>query len=211
MRIACVGSREIPGEVADACREMGAELARAGYSIVTGATPGTPGQDEWVDWADGAFATGAYYADPTCIIVCLPWHHFPHGSSVPPDLGVQYFEGHPEWADAAAAYWAARRADEAGPWASIRRANRLRLVRNAGIILQSRLALAWPHGEAEGTRFAMDFADWRGVPVIDLSQLSWQDVLAALLAQAAAHLLPEKSNQASELSQRYATIKESRD
>jgi hypothetical protein len=190
MHLACIGSREISAEVAAACREMGMELAQVGYIIVTGATPGVPGQDEWADWADGAFATGACYAAPDRLIVCLPWRHFPRGSASPPSgITVQYPDDHPAWAEAARRCWDAERAGEAGPWSAVRRAPRLRHIRNVGIILQARLVLAWPHGEAEGTRFAMGFAAWRGVPVIDLSLVSWRDTLAALLAQAAAGML----------------------
>ena len=186
MRIACIGSREIPQEAADACREMGMELARAGYTIVTGATPGTPDQDEWAEWADGAFATGACYANPARLIVCLPWKHFPRGSGSPPSgVVTAYAEEHPEWAEAAGSFWGAEQIADAGPWAEVRRATRLRHARNAGIVLQSRLVLAWPHGEAEGTRFAMDFADWCGVPLIDLRLSPWRVALAALLAEAA--------------------------
>lgn len=186
MRIACIGSREIPPETADACREIGMELVRAGFTVVTGATPGTPGQDEWTGWADGAFATGAYYADPARLMVCLPWQHFPRGSICPPSgVKATYAEEHPEWEEAASSFWNAKRADMAGPWLEVRRATRLRHVRNVGIILQSRLVLAWPHGEAEGTRFAIGFADWQGVPLIDLSLAPWREVLAALMAHAA--------------------------
>ena len=186
MRLACIGSREISSEIADACREMGMELARTGYPIVTGATPGVPGQDEWASWADGAFATGAAYAAPDCLVVCLPWRHFPRGSAdPPPGIVIQYPDDHPAWAEAASRYWDAERVNEAVPWAAVRRAPRLRHTRNAGIILQAQLVLAWPHGEAEGTRFAMDFATWRGVPVIDLSLAPWRAALAALLDQAA--------------------------
>ncbi len=186
MRIACIGSREIPSEIADACREMGMGLVRAGYTVVTGAAPGTPGQDEWANWAAGAFATGAFYANPARLVVCLPWRHFPRGSSAPPsDIQTAYVEEHPEWDEAARRFWEAERASDAVPWAAVRRAIRLRHARNVGIILQSRLVLAWPHGEAEGTRFAIGFADWQGVPVIDLGLSPWRDALSALLDQAA--------------------------
>lgn len=185
MRLACLGSREIPSDAADACREMGMDLARAGYTIVTGATPGRQGQDEWAAWADGAFASGAWYADPARLVVCLPWLHFPRGSGSPPaGVKVAYAEEHPEWEEATRHYWEERRAGEDGPWSLVRRAERLRHSRNAGIILQAQLVLAWPAGEAEGTRFAMGFAEWRETPVIDLTQAPWREVLAALLAQA---------------------------
>ncbi len=185
MRIACIGSREIPPETADACREMGMELVRAGYTVVTGATPGTPGQDEWTNWADGAFATGAFYANPSRLMVCLPWQHFPRGSTLPSGLQAEYVENHPEWEEAARRCWEAEQAADAVPWAAVRRATRLRHARNVGIMLQSRLVLAWPHGEAEGTRFAIGFADWQGVPVIDLRLADWRDALTALLDKAA--------------------------
>ena len=188
MRLACIGSREVPSDVADACREMGTELARTGYTIVTGATPGRQGQDEWADWEDGAFASGAWYADPARLVVCLPWLHFPRGSSGPPaGVKVAYAEEHPEWEAAAKQYWEeqlASGAGEVGPWLEVRRAQRLRYTRSAGIVLQSQLVLAWPGAEAEGTRFAMGFAEWRKTPLIDLSMTSWREVLAALLAQA---------------------------
>ena len=187
MRLACLGSREIPPDVADACREMGMELARAGYTIVTGATPGRQGQDEWAAWADGAFASGTWYADPARLVVCLPWLHFPRGSGSPPaGVKVAYAEEHPEWEEAAKRYWEEQRASVDGPWLEVRRAERLRHSRNAGIVLQARLVLAWPAGEAAGTRFAMGFAEWRETPVIDLAQTPWRAVLAALLAQASA-------------------------
>jgi len=185
VRIACIGSREIPAETADACREMGMELVRAGYTVVTGATPGAPGQDEWANWADGAFATGAFYANPSRLTVCLPWQHFPRGSTLPSGLQAEYVGDHPEWDEAASRYWEAERSAESVPWAAVRRATRLRHTRNVGIILQSRLVLAWPHGEAEGTRFAIGFADWQGVPVIDLRLALWRDALTALLDHAA--------------------------
>jgi hypothetical protein len=190
VRVACIGSREIPPESADACREMGIGLVRAGYTLVTGATPGVPDRDEWANWADGAFATGAYYANPVRLIVCLPWQHFPRGSSVlSSGMRAEYAEKHPEWEEFASSYWNAQWADEANPWAEVPRAIRLRHVRNVGVILQSRLVLAWPHGEAEGTRFAMGFADWYGVPLIDLSLAPWHEALAALVAQAATGVL----------------------
>jgi hypothetical protein len=181
MNIACLGSREIPPEIACACREMGMCLAQAGYTVVTGATPGTLEQDEWAGWADGAFASGAYYANPASLVACLPWRHFPRGSGGPPaGVAAEYAEEHPEWAEAARSFWDAEQAGEAGPWAAVRRATRLRHTRNAGVILQARLVLAWPHGEAEETRVAMRFAAWRGVPLIDLSVSPWREVLTAL-------------------------------
>lgn len=186
MKIACLGSREIPSEIADACREMGMRLVQAGYTVVTGATPGTPGQDEWACWADGAFASGAWYTNPTQLMVCLPWRHFPRGSGSPPaGIVAEYADEHPEWAEAARRFWEAELAGEPGSWAEARRAIRLRHARNVGIILQSRLVLAWPYGEAEGTRFAMRFAAWRDVPLIDLSTVPWREALSALVAQAA--------------------------
>jgi hypothetical protein len=185
MRVACIGSREIPFDAADACREMGLELARAGYTVVTGATPGRRGEDEWAGWADGAFASGAWYADPSRLVVCLPWQHFPRGSGAPPaDIKVAYAEEHPEWEEAAKHYWEEQRVSADGPWAMVRRAQRQLHIRNVGIILQAQLVLAWPAEESEGTRFAMGFAEWRKTPVIDLSQAPWRAVLAALLAQA---------------------------
>jgi hypothetical protein len=53
----------------------------------------------------------------------------------------------------------------------------------AGIILQARLLLAWPAEDDEESRFALAFAAWRRVPIIDLSLTPWREVLAALLAQ----------------------------
>jgi hypothetical protein len=194
MRIACIGSREIPAEAADACQLMGMELVRAGYTVVTGATPGMPGLDEWAHWADGAFATGASHVSTARLIVCLPWQHFPRGSGAPPSgVKTEYAEEHPDWEEVASCFWQAERLDKAGPWLEVGRATRLRHIRNIGIILQSRLVLAWPHGAAEGTRFAIDFADWQGVPVIDLSLVLWREALDALLARAEAVVLAEQA------------------
>jgi hypothetical protein len=185
VQIACVGARELSAEAALACREMGLALARAGYTIVTGATPGVPGRDAWAAWADGAFATGAAHGCPERLIACLPWQHFPHGSN--PALAgmrVEYPDGHPEWAEAAQAFWEAERAQVAGPWQAVRRASRLRLLRIAGSVLQARLLLAWPGEDDEESGFALEFAAWRRLPAIDLSVVPWRGVLKALLAQA---------------------------
>lgn len=185
MQIACIGSREIPSEAALACREIGLALARAGYTVITGATPGVPGQDEWAGWADGAFATGAAHGNPDRLIVCLPWAHFPRGSNtLPAGVRAEYPEAHPEWTEAAQAFWESTSAHEAGPWQSVRRASRLRLLRYVGSILQARLVLAWPTKDDEEIRCALSFAAWRQVPSIDLALVSWREVLAALLAQA---------------------------
>ncbi len=185
MQIACIGSREISPEAVLACREIGLALARTGYTVITGATPGVPDQDEWAGWADGAFATGAAHGNPESLIICLPWPHFPRGSNTAPSgAQVGYPEAHPEWTEAVQAFWESTRAYVAGPWQTVRRASRLRLLRYVGIILQARLVLAWPAEDDEEIRFALSFAAWRQVPVIDLSRVSWREVLAALLAQA---------------------------
>ena len=192
MRIACIGSRELPPEAALACREMGLALARAGYTVVTGATPGIPGQNEWAEWADGAFATGAFHGNTDRLIVCLPWQHFPRGNNhVLPGIRVAYPDEHPEWAEAAQALWEAECAQKDGHWQALRRAVRLRLLRIAGIVLQSRLLLVWPGADDVESRFAMAFAAWRHLPVIDLSLVSWRDVLTALLDQAGNSQVPQ--------------------
>jgi hypothetical protein len=186
MHIACVGSRDVPPAVAAACRELGARLASAGYAIVTGATPGMPGEHDWAGWADAAFALGAWQARPAALTLCLPWRHFPHGSSSPPEgVTAQYVEDHPEWIAAAQSYWDATSAGQERPWRALPRATRLRQARNAGIVLQARLVLAWPYETAAGTRFAMGLAEARSVPVIDLAQTDWRMVLAALVERAA--------------------------
>jgi len=179
--IACIGARDVAPDVAAACREIGARLARAGYEIVTGATPGTPGQHDWAGWADAAFAAGTCLVRPASLMVCLPWRHFPHGSSGPPEgVVAEYVEEHPEWIEAAQAYWDATSAGQEQPWRTLRRTTRLRQARNAGIVLHAQLVLAWPSEAAEGTRFAMGFAEARSIPVIDLAQTDWRVVLAAL-------------------------------
>jgi hypothetical protein len=180
--IGCIGSRDLPPDEAAACRRIAADLARGGFAVITGATPGEPGRDTWAEWADGAFAYGAARAAPDALIACLPWRHFPRGGGTPePDVAVWYADEHPEWREAAAAYWAATHDADEGDWAeAVPRAARLRHERNVGIVLNARMLLAWPRGEAEGTRFAMGFAAWRGVPVHDLTQTQWWTVAGGL-------------------------------
>lgn len=188
VRIGCIGSRDLPSAAASACRQLAGDLARGGFHILTGSTPGEPDRDLWADWADGAFAYGAARVSPASLSVYLPWRHFPRGSGIP-QLGtaVHYPDDHPEWTAAAAAFWEAHRSAEVAAWAeAMPRATRLRHARNVGIVLASQLVLAWPHGEAEGTRFAMRFAAWREVPVLDLTQTNWWTVAPALAAHLAA-------------------------
>jgi|GEM_PF-1638676 hypothetical protein len=181
LRIACIGSREVPSEIAAACREIGARLVRAGYQIITGAPPGIPGEHDWAGWADAAFATGAWYVRPQALVVCLPWHHFPHGNAGPPaDVTVQYVEEHPEWIAAAQTCWDTTPAGKERPWRTLPRTTRLRQARNAGIVLQAKLVLAWPNELSTGTRFAMDLAAARRTPLIDLTRADWRVVLTAL-------------------------------
>lgn len=185
--VGCVGSRDLADEAAAACRQIGAELARGGFTIVTGATPGEPGRDVWANWGCGAFAYGAACVAPAALTVCLPWRHFPRGSGAPaPGITVSYPEDHSEWIAAAAAFWAATHDEGEGAWAeAVPRASRLLRTRNAGIVLRSRLLLAWLEGDDDATRFAMRFAAWHGVPVLDLTQTAWWTVVPALVGQAA--------------------------
>jgi hypothetical protein len=185
--IGCLGSRGLLPDAARACRQIAADLVRGGYSIVTGATPGEPGRDPWADWADGAFAYGAACVAPAALTACLPWRHFPRGSGAPaPGITLCYPEDQPEWTLAAADFWAATHNRDEGGWMEAEpRALRLRHTRNVGIVLMSRLVLAWPHGEAQGTRFAMRFAAWCEVPLLDLTQTSWWMVAPALVARLA--------------------------
>jgi hypothetical protein len=183
--IGCVGSRDLPADAAAACRRIGAELVAGGFALVTGATPGEPGRDSWAEWADGAFAYGAAGVDPTALATCLPWRHFPRGSGDPPTgVTARYAAEQPRWAEAAAAFWAATHDAGEGEWrVAVPRAARLRRERDVGVVLAARLVLVWPHGEAEGTRFAMRFAAWAGVPLFDLSQSAWWAVAPALVAR----------------------------
>lgn len=183
--IGCLGSRDLPPDAATACRQIAADLVRGGYALVTGAPPGEPGRDPWAGWADAAFAYGAERVDPTRLAVYLPWHHFPHGSAAPPpDVLTQYPGDHPDWTQAAARFWATAHGAEAGEWSeAVPRALRLRHTRNVGIVLCARMVLAWPHGAAEGTRFALAFAAWSGVPALDLTQMAWWTVAPALVAR----------------------------
>lgn len=186
--IGCIGSRELRADAAAACRQIAADLARGGVTVVTGATPGEPGRDLWANWACGAFAYGAACVSSASLTVCLPWRHFPHGSGAPaPEITICYPDDHPEWTAAAAAFWTATHDDGEGAWAeAVPRAPRLLRTRNAGIVLRSRLVLAWPEGDDDESRIAMRFAEWRGVPVLDLTQTSWWTVAPALVARLAA-------------------------
>lgn len=199
LTIGCLGSRDLPPDAAAACRQIAADLVRGGYAVVTGAPPGEPGRDPWADWADAAFAYGVERVDPTYLTVCLPWRHFPHGSAAPPaDVLTLYSGDHPDWTSAAARFWAGTHDPAAGGWEeAVPRALRLRHTRNVGIVLSARMVLAWPHGAAEGMRFALAFAAWSGVPVLDLTQTAWWTVAPALVerlrAASASTVLPNET------------------
>lgn len=198
--LGCIGSRELPPEAAAACRQIAGDLVRGGYHIVTGSTPGEPDHDSWADWASGAFAYGAARVSPTSLTVCLPWRHFPRGSGAPPaSIAVRYPDDHPEWNEAASAFWEAQRGAGVTPWnMALPRATRLRHIRTIGIVLESHLVLAWPHGQAEGTRFALRFAAWRGIPTLDLTQTTWWTVAPTLVARLAASVCATPSATRSE-------------
>jgi hypothetical protein len=183
LAIGCLGGRDLPPEAAVACRAVGAELAGSGFAVVTGATPGEPRRDLWASWAAGAFAYGAARIDPSALTVCLPWPHFPRGSSTPdPGITVCYPEQHPEWIASAAAFWSATHREEIGDWATaFPRAVRLRHTRNVGLILRSDMVLAWPGTDDEMTPFALEFAAWRSSPHLDLSRTTWWTVVATLV------------------------------
>ena len=65
-RIACIGSRETPRAVLLWMESAGAEIVRAGHTIVSGNAPG----------ADQAWARGGNSVDPTKIELWLPWGGF---------------------------------------------------------------------------------------------------------------------------------------
>ena len=182
-RVGCVGSRDLPPDAAAACRQIAADLVRGGYAVVTGATPGEPGRDLWADWAEGAFAYGAARVDPQRLTVCLPWRHFPRGARAP-EAGVtaEYASDHPDWSAHAARFWAQTHDATEADWArAVPRATRLRRERGVGVVLGARMLLAWPHGPAEGTRFALACAAWMGVHTLDLTQTAWWTVAPGLV------------------------------
>jgi hypothetical protein len=141
----------------------------------------------WANWADGAFAYGAAQAAPEALVVCLPWRHFPRGSREPePGVTVRYVDDHTQWAEAAAAFWTATDPQE-GEWRDgVPRAKRLLQARNTGIVLAAQMVLAWPHGEDDETFFALRFAEWRGVPALELTETAWWTVVRGLVERLAA-------------------------
>ena len=65
-RIACIGSRTVPPPILAWIEGAGAELVRAGHTIVSGNAAG----------ADQAWARGGNSVDPRKVELCLPWADF---------------------------------------------------------------------------------------------------------------------------------------
>lgn len=66
LSIACVGSRKATKRALEWMVEMGAEIARGDYRIVTGNAPGS----------DQAWAAGGNSVDPKSVMLVLPWKGF---------------------------------------------------------------------------------------------------------------------------------------
>jgi hypothetical protein len=98
---------------------------------------------------------------------------------------VLYPAEHAAWTADAAGFWAATHDAHEGGWAeAVPRALRLRHTRNVGVVLSAAMLLIWPEGEDLTTPFAAEFARWRGVPVLDLTQTTWWTAVAALTERA---------------------------
>ena len=84
-RIACIGSRETPPDILHWMEEAGANLVKAGHTIVSGNAPG----------ADQAWARGGNAVDPTRVELCLPWRDFEY-SARHPQNPIRWIDAEPD-------------------------------------------------------------------------------------------------------------------
>jgi hypothetical protein len=149
-RIACIGSRETPSNILRWMEEAGANLVRAGHTIVSGNAPG----------ADQAWARGGNSVDPTKVELCLPWrdfelHAYRHGNRITPSDATA-------WRHAAGLH---------PLWDHLRDGPRRLLARNVKIVYGSTRVLGYLAGHgAGGTAFAFRIAEYFDVPTFDVAR-----------------------------------------
>jgi hypothetical protein len=174
VRYAGIGSREAPTEVLALMESLAAQLARRGWVLRTGASPGS----------DQAFYRGARSAAGR-VELYLPWAGFESGSWGPAESGeVEVLAAPSPQAHELAARFQPR-------WASLGDEQRRLLARDAHQVLgadlasPARVVVCWTAdgsldgsgAGADGTRQALRIARDRGIPVLNLARSEHVQVL----------------------------------
>jgi len=152
MRVACIGSREIPTETALLMQQIGEMLAQKGHSVASGNAMGS----------DEAYARGANQVDPKRVLLYLPW------ASYNKELIVQGNEIHLEEAKE----WEPLAEKHHPAWMWLSQGARRMMIRNVGIVMQSDRVIAYlNHNKTGGggTGHGWRVAGALKIPRIDLS------------------------------------------
>lgn len=163
---ACIGTRDLTSAQAVLCKTLGAWLVRHGWTIRSGNATG----------ADQAFAAGGNSVDPTAVVVCLPWWRYNVEAIVD---GNVISQGPAEWDFEQASH-------HHPAWDRLTRGPRALMARNYQIIHGCReskepagVVLAFRRPDHRGgTENAIGVARVAGIPVLDVSQLSLETIIA---------------------------------
>lgn len=154
LSIACVGTRKPTNRALKWMEEMGAEIGRGGYRIVTGNAPGS----------DQAWARGGNSVDAGRVLLVIPWKNFER-KAIEKGNDVLSFSDDilgPDFDEALA------RAQRLHPrWEACSTGARLLHGRNVIIARKASLMVGYP-GSTGGTKLAFAASIEFGKPVYDI-------------------------------------------
>jgi len=163
--VACIGSRETPIHILRWMQHTGEAIVRAGYTIVSGNAPG----------ADQAWAQGGNRADPSKVVLCLPWNGFEE-KTIHPDNIVRILDG--ESPRGKRHFDRAEAAHDA--WHQMTPGGQRLHARNAMIVDGALAVFGYVNGG--GTRTAFKLAQMLGVPTYDVRNPAVQKAVLELVA-----------------------------
>lgn len=157
-KIACIGSRDAPPEYLELMRKIGSYIVRSKCCVATGNAQGS----------DQAFALGGNQVDSQKVILYLPWSTYEKSAI---EWGNRRVLDHPTGCrELAARHHPA--------WGNLTQGVRSLMTRNASIILDSKLVIAYLNHSKQGgggTGHGWRIAKSLGIPRIDLSEISASD------------------------------------
>ena len=160
--IACIGSREISTEVAEALNMLGTYIVESGTVLISGNAKGS----------DQAFANGGNSIDPTMVMLYLPWATYEkqaikEGNRI---IDVSLIDKVP----VRKARFEKLASDHHPAWNKLTQGAHRLMLRNAAIIAKADLVLAYPSKNKQGgggTGHGIRIANTLGKSILDLSKV----------------------------------------
>jgi len=153
-KIACIGSRDAPVDYLEFMRKIGRYIASQKCNIATGNAKGS----------DQAFATGGNEIDSQRVWLYLPWPSYEKEAI---EWGNRRVLEHPTGCRFLAA-------NHHPAWSNLSQGVRSLMTRNASIILDSKLVIAYLNHSKKGgggTGHGWRIAEALNIPCIDLSKI----------------------------------------